>query len=379
MVPSRGVRRGRAESAGGRPCRAVRSQRENGNGSVDRVSRRGAVLRARRQLQGARRLRDLPGAGGAAGEQSRRGADAGEVLMTEADGGGQGRTGSDKSIRRVSLAIIGAGALVVSSASVRLRPPSSAQSSVVLLATTTSTRDAGLLDSLLPIFERQSGYRVTVIAVGSGQALAMGRRGDADVVLSHAPEAERPLADSGYLLNRRLVMHNDFLFVGPAEDPAALHGLADAVAAMRRIGERHAGFVSRGDQSGTHLKELALWRRAGLVPAGAWYVESGQGMAATQQMADQKRAYTLTDRATYLAGRDKPQVVPMVEGDSLLFNVYHVMEVNPQNAPRVNTAGGRALADFFVSAQAQALIGAFGRSRFGQSLFVPDAGKPDRW
>ena len=260
-----------------------------------------------------------------------------------------------------------------------LLPPLAAQSHDVILATTTSTRDAGLLDSLLPIFERQSGYRVTVIAVGSGQALAMGRRGDADVVLSHAPEAERPLADSGYVLDRRLVMHNDFLFVGPAEDPAALHGLADAVAAMRRIGERHAGFVSRGDQSGTHLKELALWRRAGIVPAGAWYVESGQGMAATLQMADQKRAYTLTDRATYLAWRDKLQLVPLVEGDSLLFNVYHVMEVNPRNAPRVNTAGGRALADFFVSPQAQALIGAFGRSRFGQSLFVPDAGKVDTW
>jgi len=258
--------------------------------------------------------------------------------------------------------------------------PTVRQSAQVLLATTTSTRDAGLLDSLLPLFERQTGYRVTVIAVGSGQALAMGRRGDADVVLSHAPEAERPLADSGLLLNRRLVMHNDFLFVGPVGDPAGLRGLSDAAAAMRRIAERHAGFVSRGDQSGTHLKELALWRRAGLAPPpGAWYVESGQGMAATLQMADQKRAYTLTDRATYLAWRDKLQLVPMVEGDSLLFNVYHVMEVNPQNAPRVNTAGGRALADFFVSAQAQALIGAFGRSRFGQSLFVPDAGKPDRW
>ncbi len=212
--------------------------------------------------------------------------------MTRADGDGQGRTGTGKGIRRVGLVIIGAGALALSSASVRLRPPPSAQQSVVLLATTTSTRDAGLLDSLLPIFERQSGYRVTVIAVGSGQALAMGRRGDADVVLAHAPEAERPLADSGYVLNRRLVMHNDFLLVGPAEDPAALRGLSDAVAAMRRIGERHVGFVSRGDQSGTHLKELALWRRAGLVPAGAWYVESGQGMAATLQMADQKRAYT---------------------------------------------------------------------------------------
>jgi len=267
--------------------------------------------------------------------------------------------------------------------SVFLRPsPSfSVQSSEVLLATTTSTRDAGLLDTLLPVFERRTGYHVKVIAVGSGQALLMGRRGDADVVLAHAPEAERPLADSGFVLNRRLVMHNDFLFVGPVEDPAGLRGLSDAVAAMRRLAERQPLFISRGDQSGTHLKEQALWRRAGLAPPdrGAWYVESGQGMAATLQMADQKRAYTLTDRATYLAWRDKLELVPMVEGDSLLFNVYHVMEVNPRSAPRVNTAGGRALADFFVSEEAQALIGAFGRSRFGQSLFVPDAGKPDRW
>ena len=263
------------------------------------------------------------------------------------------------------------------------QPPNrlTVQSSEVLLATTTSTRDAGLLDSLLPVFERQTGYRVKVIAVGSGQALAMARRGDADVVLAHAPEAERPLADSGYVLHRRLVMHNDFLFVGPAEDPAGLRGLSDAVAAMRRLAERHATFISRGDQSGTHLKEQALWRRAGLTPPsrGDWYLESGQGMAATLQMADQKRGYTLTDRATYLAWRDKLQLVPMVEGDSLLFNVYHVMEVNPKNAPRVNTAGGRALADFFVSREVQTLIGAFGRSRFGQSLFMPDAGKPDRW
>ena len=301
--------------------------------------------------------------------------------MTKTDGGGQGRTGADKTTHWLGLAIVAAAALVTPSASVRPRPPLATQSSEVLLATTTSTRDAGLLDTLLPIFERRTGYRVKVIAVGSGQALLMGRRGDADVVLAHAPEAERPLADSGFVLNRRLVMHNDFLFVGPAEDPAGLRGLSDAVAAMRRLAERKPPFISRGDQSGTHLKEQALWRRAGLAPPGrgAWYVESGQGMAATLQMADQKRAYTLTDRATYLAWRDKLELIPMVEGDSLLFNVYHVMEVNSRNAPRVNTAGGRALADFFVSAEAQALIGAFGRSRFGQSLFVPDAGKPDRW
>src|SRR3989449_4090856 len=276
------------------------------------------------------------------------------------------------------------GCLAVTAFTARYRPlPSiTAQSHDLLLATTTSTRDAGLLDSLLPVFEQQSGYHVKVIAVGSGQALAMGRRGDADVVLAHAPEAERVLVDSGYFLHRRLVMHNDFLVVGPAADPAGLRGLSDAVAALRRLAARRATFISRGDQSGTHQRELLLWKTAGITPpshASGWYVESGQGMAATLQMADQKRGYTMTDRGTYLAWRDKLQLVPEVEGDSLLYNVYHVMEVNPKNAPRVNTASAKALADFLVAPATQALIGEFGKSRFGQSLFIPDAGKPDRW
>ncbi len=258
------------------------------------------------------------------------------------------------------------------------------QSREILLATTTSTRDAGLLDSILPEFERRTGYRVKVIAVGSGQALALGRRGDADVVLAHAPDAERVLADSGYLVNRRLVMHNDFLFVGPATDPAGLRGLNDALAAIRRLGAGRGVFVSRGDQSGTHQLERRLWRDAGLEPpppgggGTAWYLESGQGMAATLQMADEKRAYTITDRATYLAWRDRLQLLPLVEGDPLLYNVYHVMEVSPHNAPRVNVAGARALADWLVSAETQRRIGEFGKSRFGQSLFVPDAGKVDQ-
>lgn len=250
------------------------------------------------------------------------------------------------------------------------------QTQEVLLATTTSTRDAGLLDSLLPAFARRTGgggrYQVKVVAVGSGQALEMGRRGDADVVLSHAPAAERLLADSGYFARRRLVMYNDFLVVGP-EDPAGLRG-RDAVAAFRRLAERGAPFVSRGDRSGTHLLERELWRLAGIRPPphGAWYIESGQGMAATLQMADQKHAYTLTDRATYLAWRDRTQLAPLVEGDPLLHNVYHVME---------STAGGgsegaRALADFLVSPEAQALIVAFGKPRFGQSLFFPAASLP---
>ena len=261
-------------------------------------------------------------------------------------------------------------------------PTSTTQSSQVILATTTSTRDAGLLDSLLPVFERETRYHVKVIAVGSGQALAMGRRGDADVVLSHAPEAERVLVDSGYFVRRRLVMHNEFLVVGPATDPAGLRGLSDAVAAFRRLAERRAPFVSRGDQSGTHQREQLLWKRTGMTappPRDGWYVESGQGMGATLQLADEKRAYTLTDRATYLAWRDKLQLVPMVEGDSLLYNVYHVLELNSKNAARANLTGGRALADFFVAPETQALIAGFGKARFGQSLFVPDAGRPDGW
>jgi len=251
----------------------------------------------------------------------------------------------------------------------------------VILATTTSTRDAGLLDSLLPVFERQTGYRVKVIAVGSGQALELGRRGDADVVLSHAPDAERVLVDSGYFVTRRLVMHNDFLIVGPSADPAGLRGTTDAVAAMRRLAERGTPFVSRGDQSGTHKLEQKLWKVAGIQPPGpgSWYIEAGHGMGETLLMADEKHAYTITDRATYLTWRDRLQLVSLVEGDTVLYNVYHVLELNPRNAPRINTAGGRAFADFVVAPRTQVLIGEFGKSRFGRSLFFPDAGKPDRW
>jgi len=274
-----------------------------------------------------------------------------------------------------------AAAAICGTAPDRPLPPVTAQSREVLLATTTSTRDAGLLDSLVPVFERTSGYNVKVIAVGSGQALEMGRRGDADVVLAHAPEAERVLVDSGYFITRRLVMHNDFLIVGPAADPAHLGGMTDALAALRRLAERGAPFVSRGDQSGTHKLEQKLWRLAGIKPpgAGGWYIEAGHGMGETLQMADEKRAYTITDRATYLAWRAKVQAAPLVEGDPLLYNVYHVLELNPKNAPRINAAGGKAFAEFLVAPATQALIAEFGKSRFGRSLFIPDAGKVDTW
>src|SRR5438132_13112019 len=231
----------------------------------------------------------------------------------------------------------------------------SAQSREVLLATTTSTRDAGLLDTLLPIFERRTGYRVKVIAVGSGQALELGRRGDADVVLAHAPDAERLLADSGYFVTRRLVMHNDFLIIGSSADPAGLRGMTDAVAALRRLAERGAPFVSRGDQSGTHKLEQKLWSLAGIKPpgSGSWYIESGHGMGETLQMTDEKGAYTISDRATHLALRDKVPLVPLVEGDPILYNVYHVLELNARNAPRINVAGGTACADCMVHPRPQ--------------------------
>jgi tungstate transport system substrate-binding protein len=252
------------------------------------------------------------------------------------------------------------------------------QSKDVVLAVTTSTRDTGLLDSLLPGFEAKCSCKVKVVAVGTGQALELARRGDAEVVLVHAPELERALVDSGYFVRRRLVMHNDFLIVGPNSDPAKLRGKRDPVAALRDIYIRRAAFVSRGDRSGTHIFEQKLWRLAGLTPPapGGWYIEAGQGMAATLQMADEKRAYTISDRGTYLAWKSNLELVPLVplvEGDSLFYNFYHVMEV-PQAGREA-----RALADFFVSPEAQALIGRFGTTRFGQPLFSPDAEKPDRW
>src|SRR5690349_20738759 len=232
------------------------------------------------------------------------------------------------------------GLLVVAAATVLSVRPAVRQSREIILATTTSTRDAGLLDSLLPVFERQSGYQVKVIAVGSGEALELGRRGDADLVLSHAPAAERVLVDSGYFVRRRLVMHNVFLIVGPPDDPAGIRGMGSAVAALRRIDSLGAPFASRGDHSGTHLRELELWRRAGVsAPAGVWYMESGQGMGQTLQMAEEKRAYALTDIATYLAWRDRVSLVPLVQGDPALYNVYHVLELNPKNAPRINVEG----------------------------------------
>jgi tungstate transport system substrate-binding protein len=249
-----------------------------------------------------------------------------------------------------------------------------AQRPPVILSTTTSTQDSGLLDILVPLFERQTGYTVKTIAVGTGQALALAGRGEADVVLAHAPALERKYIEDGKMLNRRLVMYNDFVIIGPAEDPAKIKGMATAVDAMKAIAATGSRFVSRGDNSGTHNLEKELWKLAGVQPQAGWYIESGQGMGATLGIADDRKAYTLTDRGTYLAFQKRVRLPILVERDRPLLNLYSVMEVNPANGPKVNTAGGKAFADFMVSADVQKVIKMFGVDKYGQPLFVPVAG-----
>jgi len=251
-----------------------------------------------------------------------------------------------------------------------------AQSTVVILSTTTSTQDSGLLDVLVPMFEKKTGLTVKTISVGTGQALALAARGEADVTLAHAPSVEKKYVDEGKMLNRRLVMYNDFIIVGPADDPARIKGLK-AVDAVKRIAESRSRFVSRGDKSGTHVLEQALWKQAGIEPQGPWYIESGQGMGATLGIANDRRAYTLTDRATWLAFQKRIDLPLLVEKDRPLLNLYSVMEVNPANGARVNAAGGKAFADFMLSPEVQAAIRTYGVDKYGQALFVPIAGKTD--
>ena len=255
--------------------------------------------------------------------------------------------------------------------------PVRAQERSIVLATTTSTQDSGLLDMLVPLFERKTGIEVKVIAVGTGAALDMAARGDADAVLVHAWASEKQYIASGDIAEGRLVMHNDFLLVGPAADPAHVRGSTDALAAMRAIGQ--AGpFISRGDASGTEKMELALWQLAGIDPKTVPGRDAtGQGMGATLLVADQRRAYTLTDRATYLAFRGRIALVPVLENDPRLLNVYHAYIVNPAKHPGVRPALARRWVGFLVAPATQRVIGAFGRAKFGQALFVPDAGKTE--
>jgi len=229
-----------------------------------------------------------------------------------------------------------------------LAAPARAQSTNVILSTTTSTQDSGLLDLLVPMFEKKTGLSVKTVSVGTGQALALAGRGEADVALVHAPSLERKYVEEGKMQNRRLVMYNDFVIVGPEDDPARIKGTPKAVDALKRIAETQSRFVSRGDKSGTHLLELGLWKQAGIGPKGTWYIESGQGMGQTLGIANDRRAYTITDRGTWLAFQK-----------------------------RVNVTGGKAFADFMVAPETQAAIKTFGVAKFGHPLFVPIAGKTD--
>jgi len=246
----------------------------------------------------------------------------------------------------------------------------------VILATTTSTQDSGLLDLLIPLFEKKTGYFVKTIAVGSGQAIAMGRRGEADILLVHSPAAEEHFVKNGFGINRRLVMHNDFVIVGPPEDPAKIKGLKSVAEVFKRIAAEGKLFLSRGDNSGTHVKEKELWKAAGINPEKKrWYQETGLGMGETLNVAAEKKGYTLTDRGTYLALRKNLRLVLLSERDERLMNIYHVIEVNPAKWPKVNALGAKAFADFIVSQEIQEVIRHFGKEKYGEALFYPDAGK----
>jgi tungstate transport system substrate-binding protein len=247
----------------------------------------------------------------------------------------------------------------------------------VILSTTTSTQDSGLLDVLVPLFEKQTGYMVKTVSVGTGQALVLAAKGDADVALVHAPSLEKKYVADGKLLNRRLVMYNDFVIIGPKDDPAKVRAAKTSAGALKAIEQARAAFVSRGDNSGTHTLEKSLWKSAGIEPKGSWYIEAGQGMGATLGIANERNAYTITDRGTLLALRKRGSLPVLIEGDRALLNIYSVLEVNPANGPRINSAGGKAFADFMVAPQTQEAIKKFGVEKFGQPLFVPVAGKKE--
>lgn len=244
----------------------------------------------------------------------------------------------------------------------------------LILATTTSTDDSGLLDYILPNFEAETGIKVDVIAVGTGQALELGENGDADVLLVHARAREDAFMEAGHGVRREDVMYNDFVVVGPADDPAGIIGMTDAAAAFQAIADAGAPFVSRGDDSGTHTKEKAIWAAAGIEPAGDWYISAGQGMGAVLTMADEQQAYTLSDRATYLSRTlEGTGLVIAAEGDPILFNPYGVMAVNPDKNPEIQAELANQFIDWLISVPVQEKISTFGVEQFGSPLFVPDS------
>jgi len=252
----------------------------------------------------------------------------------------------------------------------------------IILATTTSTQDSGLLDTLLPLFEAKTGYQVKTIAVGSGQALAMGAKGEADVLLAHSPDAEKKFMADGNGLRRRLVMHNDFVVVGPPADPAGVKSAPTAPEALKKIAAQGQPWYSRADNSGTHALEQKLWKAAGIDPktqdqGHKWFFETGLGMGQTLNVAAEKKGYTLTDRGTYLSMSRNLGMAILREGDPSLLNIYHVIEVDPARFPKVNADGAKAFAEFMLAPDTQAVISKFGVDKFGSPLFFPDAGKPE--
>jgi len=245
----------------------------------------------------------------------------------------------------------------------------------IRMASTTSTQNSGLFEYLLPLFEKKAGIRIDVVAVGTGAAIEIGKRGDADVVFVHAKEQELKAVEEGFFVNRHDVMYNDFVIIGPPADPARAKGMKSAVDAMKAIAASGASFVSRGDKSGTHTKELSLWKKVGIEPTGRkWYLEVGQGMEKTQRVADEKKAYTLTDRGTWLATKDKDKLdlVVVLEGDPVLFNQYGVMAVNPGKNKHVKYKEAMQFVDWIVSKEGQSAVAAF-KDKNGNPLFIPNA------
>ncbi|HUF00594.1 MAG TPA: substrate-binding domain-containing protein [Anaerolineales bacterium] len=284
-----------------------------------------------------------------------------------------------KFVRSASLYLLAFVVLLSACAPAAPAAPAAPSNPNIILATTTSTQDSGLLDVLVPMFQDQTGYTVQTIAVGSGQAMTMGQEGNADVLLVHAPASEVEFMEGGFGKDRALVMHNDFIIVGPAADPAGIKGKT-VLDALSAIVNGNAAFVSRGDDSGTHKAEINLWKRTGFDPRAAvpaWYLETGQGMGATLMIGSEKGAYTLTDRATYLSNNANLQSEILVEGDNALLNVYHVITVNPDKWPKVNYEGALAFSKFMTGAVTQEIIGKFGVDKYGQPLFYPDADKTD--
>lgn len=280
---------------------------------------------------------------------------------------------SRRTLTQGALATIVAGMLAVLPIAGQAQEATPRAAGDVILATTTSTADTGLLDALAPIFQEESGYTLKPIAVGSGAALELGEKGEADVLLVHSPAAEVTFMDDGFGVERRTVMYNDFVIVGPASDPADIAEASGAADAMQRIADSASPFVSRGDDSGTHALEKKLWAAIDLTPAGDWYTEAGSGMGDTLNIANEREAYTISDRGTFLALKDRLDLGVLVQGDPALLNIYHVILTNPDNGQHIDTAGGEAFLDFLLEPSTQEFIGTFGVEEFGEPLFTPCA------